>query len=134
MTALTSELEKCSVNAHKDVAKRFTLVDKFLPTSILLRVNVSQEMSSSTILFLDGDGTSVLLCSWDPYCSCWFFEFWDGKQKSVLYKWKIILTYVPVEGGVVGSNVGGFFDSSCKVVSLPVYYTEVLQCYVMACV
>ena len=28
------------------------------------------------------------------------FEFWDGKQNSVPYMWKIILVYVPIEDGV----------------------------------
>ena len=32
-----------------------------------------------------------------------------------------MLTYNPVEGGVVGSYVDGFFDSSCKVVPLLAY-------------
>ena len=41
-------------------------------------------------------------------------------MNSVLYMLKFILTYVPVKGQVIGSNIDGFFDTSFKVVpSLP---------------
>ena len=36
-------------------------------------------------------------------------EFLDGKQNSVPNVWKVILTYVPIEYGVVDSYVKGFF-------------------------
>ena len=56
------------------------------------------------------------------------FEFCGGNQNfSVTNMCKIILTNVPVEGGIVYSYVNGFFDGSSKVVPLPTYYAEVLH-------
>ena len=73
----------------------------------------------------------MLLCSWHPCLSCWiFFDFGDGKQRSVPCKWKIILTYSPVGDGFVGSNVDGYVDSSCEFVPLPAYGAEsAMLCY-----
>ena len=37
---------------------------------------------------------------------------------------KVILTNVPVMGGIVNPNVYGLLDCSCKVVPLTAYYVE----------
>ena len=53
-------------------------------------------------------------------------ESWGGKQNPVPYMWEVILTYVPIEGGVVDSYVNGFLDCSCKIVPLPTFCARVL--------
>ena len=86
---------------------------------------MSQEMFSSTIFLLGSDGTSVLLCvlGLQFFLLVLYFEFWDDKQNSVTYVWKVIITYVPIEGKVVNSCVDGSFDSPFKVCpSLPTIF------------
>ena len=46
-----------------------------------------------------------------------YCEFWYVKQNSVPYVWQVIVTYVPIEGGVVNYYLDGLFDSSSKVCS-----------------
>ena len=35
--------------------------------------------------------------------------------------WQVVLANIPVKGRVVNSDVNGFFDGSCHVMSLPSY-------------
>ena len=66
-------------------------------------------------------------------CTLWILVVHVGSLSSGMVNIALILlTHVPVDGAVVGSNADGFFDSSCKIVHLPAYYARTLQCKVVA--
>ena len=103
-------------------------------STILLGVDVSQKMFSCT-MFLDVDDTMCIVVHLRPlfFLLVLYFEFWDGKQNSVPYMWKVILTYVLIEGEV-NCYVDGLLDNSCKVVPLPTYYAKVFHWCILTCV
>ena len=58
-------------------------------------------MLSSILCLFGADGIILMLCAWDSlFLLFLYFEVRDGKQNSVLYVWKVIPTFVPIEGGV----------------------------------
>ena len=94
-------------------------LQEMFSSTILLGLYNVQEMFSYTIL-LGVDGNSVVLHTQNSYCSCWFLILSSGVVNRTLSQtWKIILTNVPVEGGVVESYINGLFDGSSKLCSLP---------------
>ena len=59
------------------------------------------------------------------------FQFWGGKQNFVPNMWQVIFAHIPVEGGVVDSNVDGLLDGSGNDISLPSYDLKVIhRCFV----
>ena len=68
----------------------------------------------------------VSCCAVNSFLLVLDFSFLDGKQNSLPNMWKVILTYVPMEGRVLNSYVDGVLDSSCNTVPLPIYSIEVL--------
>ena len=81
------------------------------------------------LLLLDSkmENRTLALMLW---CCTYFFvyfEFWDGKQKSIAYVWQIIFSNISVQGGIIHPNIHGFFDGSSHVIRLPAYDFEVLN-------
>ena len=55
------------------------------------------------------------------------FEFWVGKQMSILCMLQVILTSVFVKGRIIDTYGERFFAGSRKVVPLLAYYVEVFH-------
>ena len=48
-------------------------------------------------------------------------EFWGVNWNYIPYMWEVILTYVPIKGGIVYPCVHGLLNCSEKTFSLPAY-------------
>ena len=48
--------------------------------------------------------------------------------------WQIIFSNISIQGGVVHSNIHGFFDVSSHVIPFPTYNLEILNCCFVATV
>ena len=53
--------------------------------TFLLKIDLSQKMISSTILFFVADGTSNLLCTQNSCSSCWFLILSSGNINRTLF-------------------------------------------------
>ena len=60
-------------------------------------------------------------------------EFWDVGQNSIMYMWMVVLTYVPIKGGIVHHYAYGFLNCSGKALPLPSHNAEVEQYGGMTC-
>ena len=58
------------------------------------------------------------------------FQFWDVEKYVIPDEWEVIFPNIPIECGVIHSNVYWFFDCSGQTIVLPSYYLEIFyRCF-----